>query len=203
MEALPRPARPHGQGPADDRLDRRRGHGAGAHLLPGQVDPQLDQPRGRPRPLRAGRAAGAALRRGAGRRPDRREGDGGHRSSARSRSPAAATRSSTEEMGVQPEDIWWDALVFPCGTGDAAYLGLGGADDRRGARRSRSSLPDAKTVLGVSNVSFGLPDAGREVLNSVFLYHATRRGSTRPSSTPRSSRATPTSRTRSARWPRR
>ncbi|PWG68272.1 hypothetical protein DF186_25455, partial [Enterococcus hirae] len=31
-------------------------------------------------------------------------------------------------------------------------------------------------VLGVSNVSFGLPSAGREVLNSVFLHHATRAG---------------------------
>ena len=50
MEALPRPADPHGQGAADDRLDRRRGHGARAHLLPGQVGPQLDQPGGRPLP---------------------------------------------------------------------------------------------------------------------------------------------------------
>ncbi|HEY3492425.1 MAG TPA: B12-binding domain-containing protein, partial [Solirubrobacterales bacterium] len=80
-----------------------------------------------------------------------------------------------EEMGVQPEDIWWDALVFPCGTGDAAYLGSAG-QTIEGVKAVKELFPDTKTVLGVSNVSFGLPNAGREVLNSVFLYHCTRAG---------------------------
>src|SRR5262249_3094697 len=40
----------------------------------------------------------------------------------------------------------------------------------------KQELPGVKTILGISNVSFGLPDAGREVLNSVFLYHCTRAG---------------------------
>ena len=31
-------------------------------------------------------------------------------------------------------------------------------------------------MLGISNVSFGLPAAGREVVNSVFLYHCTKAG---------------------------
>jgi 5-methyltetrahydrofolate--homocysteine methyltransferase len=80
-----------------------------------------------------------------------------------------------EEMGVAPEDIWWDALVFPCGTGDATYLGSA-AQTIEGVRGLKELFPDTKTVLGVSNVSFGLPNAGREVLNSVFLYHCTRAG---------------------------
>jgi 5-methyltetrahydrofolate--homocysteine methyltransferase len=80
-----------------------------------------------------------------------------------------------EEMGVRPEDIWWDALVFPCGTGDAAYLGSA-AQTIEGVRGLKELFPDCKTILGVSNVSFGLPNAGREVLNSVFLYHCTRAG---------------------------
>jgi 5-methyltetrahydrofolate--homocysteine methyltransferase len=80
-----------------------------------------------------------------------------------------------EEMGVQPEDVWWDALVFPCGTGDAAYLGSA-AQTIEGVRSLKEIFPDTKTILGVSNVSFGLPNAGREVLNSVFLYHCTRAG---------------------------
>ncbi len=80
-----------------------------------------------------------------------------------------------EEMGVRPEDIWWDALVFPCGTGDAAYLGSA-AQTIEGVRAVKELYPDTKTVLGVSNVSFGLPNAGREVLNSVFLYHCTKAG---------------------------
>ena len=80
-----------------------------------------------------------------------------------------------EEMGVPPEDIWWDALVFPCGTGDQAYLGSA-AQTIEGVRGVKELFPDTKTILGVSNVSFGLPAAGREVLNSVFLYHCTKAG---------------------------
>jgi 5-methyltetrahydrofolate--homocysteine methyltransferase len=80
-----------------------------------------------------------------------------------------------EEYGIQPEDIWWDALVFPCGTGDAAYLGSA-AQTIEGVRAVKEIFPDSKTILGVSNVSFGLPPAGREVLNSVFLYHCTKAG---------------------------
>src|SRR5205814_5306475 len=40
----------------------------------------------------------------------------------------------------------------------------------------KQALPASKTVLGISNVSFGLPTAGREVLNSVFLYHCVQAG---------------------------
>ncbi len=84
-------------------------------------------------------------------------------------------RILVEEFGVAPEDIWWDALVFPCGTGDAAYLGSA-AQTVEGVRAVKELFPDTKTILGVSNVSFGLPPSGREVLNSVFLYHCTKAG---------------------------
>ena len=76
---------------------------------------------------------------------------------------------------MPPEDIWWDALVFPCGTGDQNYLGSA-AQTIEGVRALKELFPDTKTILGISNVSFGLPDAGREVLNSVFLYHCTKAG---------------------------
>ena len=46
----------------------------------------------------------------------------------------------------------------------------------RASALSRQRFPRAKTILGISNVSFGLPAAGREVLNSVFLYHCTKAG---------------------------
>ncbi len=81
----------------------------------------------------------------------------------------------TEEMGVAPEDIWWDPLVFPCGTGDEAYLGSASATIG-GVRAVKTEFPLTKTILGISNVSFGLPPSGREVLNSVFLYRATLAG---------------------------
>lgn len=81
----------------------------------------------------------------------------------------------TEEYGIPPEDILWDALVFPCGTGDAQYIGSAGATIE-GVRMLKGEFPLTKTILGISNVSFGLPPAGREVLNAVFLHHATRAG---------------------------
>ncbi len=81
----------------------------------------------------------------------------------------------TEDYGIAPEDIWWDALVFPCATGDENYWGSGAATIES-VRRLKQEMPDTKTILGVSNVSFGLPNAGREVLNSVFLYHCTQAG---------------------------
>src|SRR5207247_198942 len=45
-----------------------------------------------------------------------------------------------------------------------------------GVRLSKERLPQCKTILGISNVSFGLPPAGREVLNAVFLYDCTKAG---------------------------
>ena len=81
----------------------------------------------------------------------------------------------TEKYGVPPEDIIFDPLVFPAGTGDQNYLGSA-AETIEGVRLIKDSLPGAKTILGISNVSFGLPAAGREVLNSVFLYHCVQAG---------------------------
>jgi 5-methyltetrahydrofolate--homocysteine methyltransferase len=81
----------------------------------------------------------------------------------------------TQRYGIRPEDIIFDPLVFPCATGDANYVGSA-VETIEGIRLIKEALPHAKTVLGISNVSFGLPDAGREVLNSVFLYHCTRAG---------------------------
>ena len=65
--------------------------------------------------------------------------------------------------------------MFPCGTGDENYIGSA-AETIEGVRLIKEALPQTKTVLGISNVSFGLPAAGREVLNSVFLYHCVQAG---------------------------
>ncbi|MGH9369241.1 MAG: methionine synthase [Thermoanaerobaculia bacterium] len=96
----------------------------------------------------------------------------------RGRKLAIARRSYTlltEKYGVAPEDIFFDPLVFPCGTGDEKYVGSA-VETIEGIRAIKAEFPDTRTILGVSNVSFGLPEAGREVLNSVFLYHATKAG---------------------------
>src|SRR5271163_1641260 len=81
----------------------------------------------------------------------------------------------TEKYGVEPEDIIFDPLVFPVGTGDRNYIGSA-VETIEGIALIKAALPRCKTVLGISNVSFGLPEAGREVLNSVMLYHCVQAG---------------------------
>jgi 5-methyltetrahydrofolate--homocysteine methyltransferase len=81
----------------------------------------------------------------------------------------------TEKYGVAPEDIIFDPLVFPAGTGDRNYIGSA-VETIQGIRMIKAALPLCKTILGISNVSFGLPDTGREVLNAVMLYHCVQAG---------------------------
>ncbi|MGH7842273.1 MAG: methionine synthase [Candidatus Binataceae bacterium] len=84
-------------------------------------------------------------------------------------------RLLTEKYRVAPEDIIFDLLVFPIGTGDSNYIGSA-VETIEGLRLVKAALPRCKTILGISNVSFGLPEAGREVLNSVMLYHCVQAG---------------------------
>ncbi|MDC4202991.1 MAG: methionine synthase [Candidatus Manganitrophus sp.] len=79
------------------------------------------------------------------------------------------------KYGLAPRDLIFDALVFPVGTGDANYIGSA-PETIEGIRLIKETFPESKTILGVSNVSFGLPTAGREILNSVFLYHTVKAG---------------------------
>src|SRR6266478_3166031 len=96
----------------------------------------------------------------------------------RERKLAIAQRSYnllTEKYGLAPEDIIFDPLVFPCATGDENYIG-GAVETVEGIRLIKQALPDVRTILGISNVSFGLPAGAREVVNSVFLYYCTKAG---------------------------
>jgi 5-methyltetrahydrofolate--homocysteine methyltransferase len=96
----------------------------------------------------------------------------------RERKLAVAQRSHkllTEKYGLGPEDIIFDPLVFPCATGDENYIG-GAVETVEGIRLIKQALPDVRTILGISNVSFGLPAGAREVVNSVFLYYCTKAG---------------------------
>mgnify|MGYP002758265640 FL=1 len=91
---------------------------------------------------------------------------------------AVAVRSHqllTEKYGIPASDIIFDPLVFPVGTGDEQYIGSA-KETIEGIRLIKERLPECLTILGVSNVSFGLPPVGREILNAVFLYHATQAG---------------------------
>ena len=96
----------------------------------------------------------------------------------RQRKLAIAERSYdllTRKYGVPARDLIFDALVFPVGTGDQNYIGSA-VETIEGIRAIKERFPECRTILGISNVSFGLPPAGREVLNSVFLYHCTKAG---------------------------
>ncbi len=81
----------------------------------------------------------------------------------------------TGKYGIPAEDIIFDPLVFPVGTGDEQYIGSA-RETIEAIRLIKAAMPACKTILGISNVSFGLPEAGREVLNSVFLYECTKAG---------------------------
>jgi len=96
----------------------------------------------------------------------------------RERKLAIAERSVrllTEKYGIPREDIVLDPLVFPCATGDENYIG-GAVETIEGVRLIKEKIPGVKTLLGISNISFGLPAAAREVVNSVFLYYCTKAG---------------------------
>ncbi|MGG0719369.1 methionine synthase [Robertmurraya massiliosenegalensis] len=79
------------------------------------------------------------------------------------------------KYNIPPQDIIFDPLVFPIGTGDEQYIGSAKATVD-GIRMIKKEFPRTLTILGISNVSFGLPPVGREILNSVFLYHCTLAG---------------------------
>ena len=84
-------------------------------------------------------------------------------------------RLLTEKYGMRAESIIFDPLVFPCATGDENYIG-GAVETIEGIRLIKQKIPHVRTVLGISNVSFGLPAGAREVVNSVFLYYCTKAG---------------------------
>lgn len=81
------------------------------------------------------------------------------------------------KYGLRPEDLIFDPLVFPVGSGDESYIGSA-VETIEGVRLISEAFPCCSTILGISNVSFGLPAAGREVLNSVFLHHCVKAGLT-------------------------
>src|SRR5580658_1497275 len=59
--------------------------------------------------------------------------------------------------------------------GDQNYIG-GAVETIEGIRLIKQKIPYIRTILGISNVSFGLPAGAREVVNSVFLYYCTKAG---------------------------
>jgi 5-methyltetrahydrofolate--homocysteine methyltransferase len=79
------------------------------------------------------------------------------------------------EYGLKAEDLIYDALTFTLATGDPEWIDSA-HETIEGIRLIKRELPGVFTILGVSNVSFGLDPAARYVLNSVFLHHCVEAG---------------------------
>jgi 5-methyltetrahydrofolate--homocysteine methyltransferase len=82
---------------------------------------------------------------------------------------------ATQRYGLRPEDLLFDPLALPLSTGMEESR-KDGIETIEGIRRIKAELPGVYTVLGLSNVSFGLNPAARQVLNSVFLHECVEAG---------------------------
>ena len=79
------------------------------------------------------------------------------------------------EHGIPPQEVFFDPLALPVSTGIEEDRENGKATVEA-TRRIREELPGCHVLLGVSNVSFGLNLAARQVLNSVFLHECMQAG---------------------------
>src|SRR5256885_13155227 len=82
---------------------------------------------------------------------------------------------ATGKSGIRPVDLIFDALTLPISTGQEDYR-TAGIETLEAVRRIKEELPEVKTILGVSNISFGLSVYSRQVLNSVFMHEAVNNG---------------------------
>jgi 5-methyltetrahydrofolate--homocysteine methyltransferase len=80
-----------------------------------------------------------------------------------------------EEHGLGRDALIFDCLTFTLTTGDPEWRPSAVATIE-GIRLVKERLPGVQTSLGVSNVSFGVGLAARQVLNSVFLHHCVEAG---------------------------
>ncbi|MGC2694924.1 MAG: homocysteine S-methyltransferase family protein, partial [Candidatus Angelobacter sp.] len=78
---------------------------------------------------------------------------------------------ATEKYGIRPIDLIFDALTLPISTGQDDYR-TAGIETLNAIKGIKAELPEVKTILGVSNISFGLNTYARRVLNSVFMKEA-------------------------------
>ena len=76
---------------------------------------------------------------------------------------------------LRPQDLIFDALTFTLGSGDEEFR-KAAVETIEAIRRIKQELPGVRTILGVSNVSFGLSPGARHALNSVFLHYAIEAG---------------------------
>src|SRR5574339_724658 len=82
---------------------------------------------------------------------------------------------AVNDHGLKPQDLVYDALTFTLATGDEEFL-ESAIETIEGIRLIKQNLPGVMSSLGVSNLSFGLAQHARPVLNSIMLYHCVQAG---------------------------
>lgn len=82
---------------------------------------------------------------------------------------------ATGKYGMREEDLIFDTLTFTLGSGDEEFR-TAGIETIEAIRLIKKAYPKVKTLLGVSNISFGLSPEARHVINSVFLHYAIEAG---------------------------
>ena len=85
------------------------------------------------------------------------------------------TQLAVDRYGLSANDIFIDPLALPLSTGMSESR-RDGIETIEAIRRIKSEVPGVRTILGLSNVSFGLNPAARQVLNSVFLHECAEAG---------------------------
>ena len=85
------------------------------------------------------------------------------------------TTLAVERYGLKATDMFIDALALPLSTGMEESR-RDGIETLEGIRRIKAELPGVRTILGLSNISFGLNPAARQVLNSVYLHECVEAG---------------------------
>ena len=80
-----------------------------------------------------------------------------------------------KKYGLKPEQFIFDVLTFTLATGESEFLEAG-KNTLEGIKLVKEKFPQSFTVLGLSNISFGLTPYARKIVNSVFLYHAVKAG---------------------------
>ena len=82
---------------------------------------------------------------------------------------------AVNKYGIRPCDLIFDALTLPISTGQDDYR-TAGIETLKAVKAIKQELPEVKTILGVSNISFGLNVYSRRILNSVFMHEAVDHG---------------------------
>lgn len=80
-----------------------------------------------------------------------------------------------EQYGIKTKDLIFDTLTFTLGSGDEEFR-KAGIETLEGIRLIKNEFKEVKTILGISNISFGLSPLARQVLNSVFTHEAVSKG---------------------------